>query len=411
MAGSATFSGNIMKWTKKIIATLVLLALLGLLGWSFVPRPIEVEIAETRQGNFMQTIDEDGLTRVRNRYVVSAPLAGRLERITLHEGDSVEKNAVLANISPSIPALLDARTELELQARVGAAEAGKLRAEVRVERALVALAQAQADFDRTSKLASAAFVSPTKLEADRLNVDLNEKEIDTAKQEVHVAEHDLEVARAALVQVRSPTPPTSGKLWQVRAPVAGRVLKLTQQNETVVTTGSALIELGNARDLEAIVDVLTSDAVRIRPGAKVLFERWGGSEELQGRVRLVEPSAFTKISALGVEEQRVNVIIDMVSPSDKWQTVGDGYRIEARIVVDERADATLVPVSALFRDGDQWAVFTISQGRAEKRAVQLGARSGMVAVVEKNLAAGENIIVYPSEAIKDQIKVKVRSRS
>jgi HlyD family secretion protein len=400
-----------MKWTKKLIATLAVLALLGLLGWSFIPRPIEVEIAETRQGSFMQTIDEDGRTRVRNRYVVSAPLAGRLERITLREGDSVEKDAVLAKISPSAPALLDARTEQELKARVGAAEAGKLRAEVRVERALVALAQARADFDRTSKLASAAFVSPTKLEADRLNVTLNEKEIDTAKQEVHVAEHDLEVARAALLQVRSPTPAATEKLWQVRAPVAGRVLKLTQQNETVVNTGSPLLELGNAHDLEAVVDVLTSDAVRIRPGAKVLFERWGGSENLQGRVRLVEPSAFTKISALGVEEQRVNVIIDMVSPSDKWQAVGDGYRIEARIVVDERADATLVPVSALFRDGDQWAVFTISQGHAEKRTVQLGARSGAVAVVEKSLTVGDKIIVYPSEAIKDQIKVKVRSRS
>jgi HlyD family secretion protein len=400
-----------MKWTKKLIATLAVLALLGLLGWSFIPRPIEVEISETRQGNFIQTIDEDGRTRVRNRYVVSAPLAGRLERITLREGDSVEKDAVLAKISPSAPALLDARTEQELKARVGAAEAGKLRAEVRVERALVALAQARADFDRTSKLASAAFVSPTKLEADRLNVTLNEKEIDTAKQEVHVAEHDLEVARAALLQVRSPTPAATEKLWQVRAPVAGRVLKLTQQNETVVNTGSPLLELGNAHDLEAVVDVLTSDAVRIRPGAKVLFERWGGSENLQGRVRLVEPSAFTKISALGVEEQRVNVVIDMVSPSDKWQTVGDGYRIEARIVVDERADATLVPVSALFRDGDQWAVFTISQGHAEKRTVQLGARSGLVAVVEKSLAAGEKIILYPSDAIKDQTKVKVRSKN
>jgi HlyD family secretion protein len=157
--------------------------------------------------------------------------------------------------------------------------------------------------------------------------------------------------------------------------------------------------------------VLTSDAVRIKPGAKVLFERWGGAENLEGRVRLVEPSAFTKISALGVEEQRVNVIIDMVSPPEKWQAVGDGYRVEARIVIDERVDATLVPVSALFRDGEQWAVFGLADGRAVKRSVQLGPRSGLAAVVEKGLQPGDKIIVYPGDAIKDNTKVKVRAKS
>jgi HlyD family secretion protein len=392
-----------MKWTKRIISATLTLALLALLIWSFMPQPIEVETAEATKGRFVQTIDEDGRTRVRNRYVVSAPLAGRLERIALLEGDGVEKNAALANISPSAPALLDVRTEQELKARVGAAEAGKLRAVVRVERTQVALAQARADFERTRKLASESFVSPTKLEADSLNVTLNEKELDTVKQEVHVAEHDLEV--------RNPSTASSGKTWQVRSPVTGRVLKVVQQNETVVNVGTPLLELGNARDLEAVVDVLTSDAVRIKPGAKVLFERWGGAENLEGRVRLVEPSAFTKISALGVEEQRVNVIIDMVSPPEKWQAVGDGYRVEARIVIDERADATLVPVSALFRDGEQWAAFALSQGRAAKRAVQLGPRSGLSAVVDKGLEPGEKIIIYPGDAIKDNAKVKARAKS
>ncbi len=400
-----------MKWIKKILSALLLVALIALLVWSFMPNPIEVEIAEVSKGAFVQSIDEDGRTRVRNRYVVSAPLSGRLERITFLEGDAVEKNAVLANLSPSDPALLDVRTEQELKARVGAAEAGKLRSGVRVERSQVALAQAKADYERTRKLAADSFVSPTKVEADSLNVSLNEKELDTAKQEVHVAEHDLEVARAALMQVRNPSSVSSGKTWQVRSPVAGRVLKVVQQNETVVNVGSPLLELGNARDLEAVVDVLTSDAVRIKPGAKVLFERWGGAETLQGRVRLVEPSAFTKISALGVEEQRVNVIIDMVSSPEKWQAVGDGYRVEARIVIDERADATLVPVSALFRDGDQWAVFALADGRAAKRNVQLGPRSGLAAVVEQGLAPREKIIIYPGDAIKDNAKVKIRAQA
>lgn len=399
-----------MKWTKKIISATLALALVALLVWSFMPQPLEVETAEVAKGAFVQTIDEDGRTRVHNRYVVSAPLAGRLERIALLEGDGVEKNAVLANISPSVPALLDVRTEQELKARVGAAEAGKLRTAVRVERVQVALLQAKADYDRTRKLASESFVSPTKLEADKLNITLNEKELDSAKQEVHVAEHDLDVARAALMQVRNPSAISSGKNWPVRSPVSGRVLKVVQQNETVVNVGTPLLELGNARELEAVVDVLTSDAVRIKPGAKVLFERWGGAENLEGRVRLIEPSAFTKISALGVEEQRVNVIIDITSPPEKWQAVGDGYRVEARIVIDRRADATLVPVSALFRDGEQWAVFALAQSRAVKRNVQLGPRSGLAAVVEQGLQPGEIIIIYPGDAIKDNAKVKVRAR-
>jgi HlyD family secretion protein len=399
-----------MKWIKRTVSVTLVFALLALLGWSFMPRPVEVETAQVSKGRFVLTIDEDGHTQVRNRYVVSAPLVGRLQRITLQEGDAVQKDAVLAAISPTVPALLDARTEQELTARVGAVEAGKLRATVRVERVQVALAQAQADFERTRKLALASFVSPTKLEADRLNVALNEKEVDAAKQEVHVAEHDLEVARAALLQLRSPLPTTPGKLWQVRAPVTGHVLKVVQKNEGVVNVGTPLLELGNARELEVVVDVLTSDAVRIRPGAKVLFDRWGGSESLDGRVRLVEPSAFTKISALGVEEQRVNVIIDMVSPPEKWLAVSDGYRVEARIVIDERLDANLVPVSALFRDGEQWAVFVFSQNRAEKRPVQLGPRGGLVAVVEKSLETGDNVIIYPGDAIKNGVKVKIRAK-
>jgi HlyD family secretion protein len=400
-----------MKWTKRMLSATLALALVALLAWSFMPQPLEVETAEVTKGAFVQTIDEDGRTRVHSRYVVSAPLAGRLERIALLEGDGVEKNAVLANISPAVPALLDVRTEQELKARVGAAEAGKLRAAVRVERVQVALLQAKADYERTRKLASDSFVSPTKLEADKLNVTLNEKELDSARQEVHVAEHDLDVARAALIQVRNPTTSAKGKLWPVRSPVSGRVLKVMQQNESVVNVGTPLLELGNARELEAVVDVLTSDAVRIKHGAKVLFERWGGAENLQGRVRLVEPSAFTKISALGVEEQRVNVIIDMTSPPDKWQAVGDGFRVEARIVIDERADATQVPVSAIFRDGEQWAVFTLAQGRAAKRVVQLGPRSGLAAIVEKGLEAGEKIIIYPGDAIKENAKVKVRAKA
>jgi HlyD family secretion protein len=397
-----------MRSGKGIAAIAATLAVIALLGWAFTPRPVNVETAVARRGPFVQTVDEDGKTRVRDRYVVSAPLAGKLGRIMLKEGDAVERNEVLATLSPSVPALLDARTEQELKARLGAAEASRLRATVRVERAQVALAQARADYQRTRKLAHDAFVSSAKLEADEMVVKLNEKELEASKHEVHVAEHDLEVAQAALIQVRSPSPSTSGKPWEVRSPAAGRVLKVIQQNEVVVAVGAPLLELGNATELDAVVDVLTTDAVRIKQGARVLFERWGGTEALEGRVRLVEPSAFTKISALGVEEQRVNVIIDITSAPLKWQAVGDGYRVEARIVVDSRDDAVQVPVSALFHDGEKWALFAVREGRAVKRSVHLGPRSGRDAVVEQGVEPGENIVAYPSDAVKDGVRVKIR---
>lgn len=399
-----------MPWLKRTLLLLLGIALIGAVVMALRPKPVPVEVAEVKRGRFEQVIEEDGKTRVRDRYVVSAPLAGKLRRIRLKAGDEVKQGMALAVIEPAAPALLDVRTERELSERVGAAEAAKLRAVAAVERAGAALEQAGADLARARKLAEKGFVAATQLEQAELAVKLNGRELEAARHAEHAAEHDVATARAALLRMKQEAAGgrPSGQVWEVRSPVAGRVLKVVQESEGAVALGAPLLEIGEPSDLEMAVDVLTTDAVRIAPGMFVRIERWGRGEPLAGRVRRVEPSAFTKISALGVEEQRVNVIIDFVSPREQWQALGDGYKVDARIVTASLDNALKVPVSALFREGEQWSVFVVEGGRARKRAVQISRRSGPEAIVDKALQPGEWVVVYPGDAVKDGVRVKIR---
>lgn len=394
------------KPTRWIVAAAGLLTVVSLI---IRPQPVSVEVAPVVQGTFIQTVDEDGKTRVRERYTVSAPLEGTLERLHLKAGDPVEQGMLLAIIHPKAPALLDVRVEQELRERLGAAEATKEGSRAAVERAHAALSQANADYERTRKLAERGLLPPARLEHDELTVKLATKDLQAAQFENQAAEHQVEMARAALLRVQKPVKANSeaNQRWEIRSPVLGRVLRVFQESEGVVTVGAPLLELADPSDLEVVVDVLTTDAVHISPGAKVWFERWGGTEAVEGRVRLVEPSAFTKISALGIEEQRVNVVIDVVSQSERWRSVGDGYRVDARIVIFQADNVVQVPVGALFRDGEMWAVFTVSQGKARKRAIHVSRRGGTTALVEKGIAPGENIIVYPSDAVQDGVRVVV----
>jgi HlyD family secretion protein len=398
-----------MRWTKRILGIVAVIAVLTVLVMAFMPQPGLVEISTVTRGSFQQTIDEDGKTRVRERYVVAAPLAGRLQRIELKAGDAVEKGTLLALIMPSMPALLDVRTERELEERLGAAEAEKLRSSASVERAQVALDQANADAARTRKLIAKGFVSPTQLEHDELTVKLHTKELAAAQFEDHAAEHQLEEARAALLRLQTGTPPSkpSNAAWEVLSPLSGRVLKVLHESESDVPLGEALLELADPADLEVVVDVLSTDALQIPPGATVHIERYGGAP-LQGRVRLIEPSAFTKVSALGVEEQRVNVLIDITSPREQWLTLGDGYKVDTRIVIFSAENVLKVPVSALFREGDNWAVFVARDGHAQKRTVQIAKRNGLEALVEKGLDVGMQVIVYPGDAVHDGVRIKAR---
>lgn len=396
-----------VRWTKRVLLLLSGIAVLTLLVISFLPQPVQVEMAPVVRGAFEQTVDEDGITRVRERYTVSAPLSGRLLRIRLKVGDAVQRGGLLAVMVPGVPALLDVRTERELQARLSAAQDEHLRAKAALQRAKAALDQAMADLERTRQLAKENLVSPVQLERDELAVQMNTREWEAAQFAVNVAEHQVELARAALLRAQQGAAGNAvGERLEIRSPVAGRVLRVFQESEGMVAVGTPLLDLADPSDLEILVDVLTTDAVQIRPGMPVRIEQYGESLPLGGRVRLIEPSAFTKVSALGVEEQRVNVLIDITSPKEQWKDLGDGYRVEARIIVFSQMDAVKVPVGALFREGDRWAVFVVSDGRAYKRIVQIGRRSGAWAAVEQGLEPGEQVIVYPSDAVREGVRVK-----
>jgi HlyD family secretion protein len=427
-----------MKRKTWFVLIAVVIALALSLAWAFAPRPVEVELAPVTLGHFEATIDEDAKTRIADRYVVSAPLAGRAARIALREGDTVEAGAMVVSMAPVLSPLLDERSTREASARVEGAQAQLARAAVRIERARVGVELARIELRRSEQLAKDGFIAPTKLDGDRLALQAASKEQDTAVQERHIAEHDVEQARAALMAMRQPAGST-GKGFAVRSPVAGQVLRVVQKSEGTVALGTPLVEVGNTDQLDIVAELLTTDALRAAPGTLVRVERWGGPGVLEGRVRRVEPAAFTKVSALGVEEQRVNVIIDLTSPRAMWQALGDGFRVSVRIVVLAQEQALQVPASAVFPlpydapktdaarpsaaqggDGDRgaaqrrlaedqpMAVFVIDNGRAKLTPVTLQARNGSAAWIGKGLSAGATVVIYPPAAVRDGVRVKDR---
>jgi len=383
----------------------VLAALALLVAWALRPQAVAIETAEVVRGTFEQTVSYDGKTRVRERYVVSAPLAGRLERIALRAGDTVEKDQVLALLTPTAPAFLDARTSRELQGRIGAVQALHARARAETAKSAAQRDQAQADLERQARLAKEGFVSETAREQAGLALRTAERTLDAARYAEDAARHELAQARAALALYQSGE---AGAKWEVTSPVKGTVLKVVQESEGAVALGAALIELADPKGLEAVVDVLSQEAVGIRPGMPARIELGQGVAPLAARVRLVEPAAFTKISALGVEEQRVNVVLDFAAPLDRLQTIGDGFRVDAHVVVFRQENALKAPVGALFRDGAGWAVFAVDGERARKRAVKVPRRNGTEAMLEDGLQPGERVVVYPSDALKDGARVSVR---
>jgi HlyD family secretion protein len=385
-------------------------ATLALLSWAFAPRPVDVEVAAVVRGHFEASVDEDAKTRLRERYMVSAPLAGLLARVTLREGDAVTAGTTVAMLTPALSPMLDERTLREQQARVQVTQARVSQVGARIERAQVTLLQATNDADRSAQLAGQGFVSPTRLEADRLAVLVARKELDAARQEGQVARHEVEQARAALILVRGG--PSASHGFAVRAPIDGQVLRVAQASEGAVTLGAPLLELGETRDLEVVAELLTTDAMRTAPGRRVVIERWGGDTDLEGQVRRIEPAAFTKVSALGVEEQRVRVLIDITSPRERWRLLGDGFRVGVRLITTDVTQAVMVPVGAVFPQPAPlggMAVFALRQGRARLVPVRIGARNGVHAWVEEGLAEGDTVIVYPAAAVREGARVAVRS--
>lgn len=382
----------------------LLLAVL-LLVWAFWPQATEVELGAVSRGPFERAVQEDGKTRLRERYVVSTPLTGRVQRLALKQGDTVTRDAVLATLWPVMPGLLDERARQEQNERIGAMEAAVRRASANVERAKAALDQAVADLKRSETLAQQGFVSPTQNETGRLTVRLRQKELDSARQEEDATGHELAQARIA-IRTFAQGGSTTQRSWAIKSPVTGKVLKVSQQSESLVQAGTPLLELGDPGDLEVVVDLLTEDAAQVKPGTLATLANWGSPQSLQARVRLVEPAAFTKISALGVEEQRVNVVLDILSPREQWSALGDGYKADVRIVVQTEKDALKVPVSALFPSGARAALYAVEGGRARLHEVEVLARNGSEAWVRSELAPGTEVILFPPSSLKDGERVQ-----
>lgn len=395
---------------QRLLLLAALLVLLAGLVYAFVPRPIEVEVATVTRGPLQVTVNEDGKTRIKERYIVSTPLGGRLLRVELHPGDAVEAGkTLLTTLEPNDPELLDPRTRAQAEARVKAAEATRHRAGPQLERARTAHEFAKTELDRAQRLYRENTLSHQELDNAEQKERTTAEELKSAQFAVQIADYELELARAALLRT-TPGSSRASDAWHfpILAPINGRVLRVFQESSTVVSAGARLLELGDPADLEVEVDVLSADAVKIKTGAKVFLEHWGGDAPLPGRVRVVEPSGFLKISALGVEEQRVNVIVDFTDPPAWRGSLGDAYRAEARIVIWEGANVLKVPTGALFREGEDWAVFTVTNGKARLQRVTLGHRNDLDAEVRVGLVEGTQIIVHPSDKVETGGKVLAR---
>lgn len=381
----------------------------GGLWFAFMPGPVPVELTRVTRGPLRVTIDEDGRTRIKERYVVSAPLGGQLRRIELHPGDCVKAGETpIAVIEPLEPELIDPRTRAQLEARLRAAEAQLQLAGPRVERMRAAHDLAQIEWGRAEKLFDQRAAARQEIDRAREAARAAAEDLKAAEYGRQIAGFELEQARAALL--RTTREGRDGGAWALRicSPIDGRVLRVFQEDAAVLVPGTRLVELGDPADLEAEIDVLSSDAVQIRPGARVLFEHWGGDAPLEGRVRVVEPAGFLKISALGVEEQRVNVIADFLAPPAQRGALGDAYRVEARIVVWESAGVLQVPVGALFRSQGRWAVFAARDRRARVASVEVGHSNGRETEIIRGLAEDDSIVIHPSDKIADGVKIVVR---
>jgi HlyD family secretion protein len=382
-------------------------ALLAALAWGFWPRPVLVEVATVSRGPLQVTIEEEGRTRVKDRFVISAPVAGYLRRIELDVGDALTEGQTVAVLEPLRPEVLDPRSRARAEAQIAAAQASLEGAVTKAVAARAAAKFARDEYARKQKLRASETISQTLLEEAETQARQTTAEEQSAQFNVEVARFDLEAARTALQYSLADDTATRPVTVELHAPTASRVLRVNHESEGVVSAGEDLIEIGDPAQLEIAVDVLSQDAVQIRPQARVLFYRWGGDAPLEGVVRTVEPAGFTKISALGVEEQRVWVIADLVSPRTEWQFLGDGYRVEANFILWENPDVLQAPASALFHYDGGWAVFVVEGGRARRRRVEVGHRNGLVAEILSGLRAGDRVITHPDDRIEAGVRVQV----
>ncbi len=413
-------------WWKRMVWGLVaLLVVLGLvyLWW---PSPQAVDVGQVGRGPLVVTVDEDGHTRVRERYTVSATVAGNLERVRREVGEFVEAGGVLATIHPAKAPLLDPRSRAQAEAMVETAQASVSQAQVAVEQAEQADQYARREADRLRGVYRAGGLTQQRAEQAEFEAEQARTRLEAARAAVRVAREQLAQAQAALDAGQDGTasepetmenmqgqavgggPVESAAAVEIRAPVAGTVLQLLQESAAPVQMGTPILELGDPEQLEIVVDVLTTEAVGIKSGAPAQIEQWGGGQHVQAVVRHIEPAAFTRVSSLGVEEQRVNVILDIVEAPEVWRTIGDGFRVEARIVTWEGEDVLKVDASAVFRSPQGWAAYRIVDGRARLTLVEPGARTDREVQILSGLDAGDTVILYPGDTVTDGVRVEAR---
>jgi HlyD family secretion protein len=395
-----------MKRSFRIVVAVLLLALVAGAFLAVRPQPVPVDVARASRGLLEQVVDDEGRARIRERYTVSAPVAGTLARIDLHEGDLVEPGGVVARLLPLASPLLDPEARKAAEQRLAAALDSFDQAKATVDRAELASTQTARDLERAASLAKTGALPQAQLDEASTDARIRAAELASARFAAKVAAHEIEQARAAVARYRPGS--STSEQFEISSPVHGQVLHVLHQSEGVVEAGAALMEVGDPGALEIVADVLSQDAVSIKPGMRARVVHWGGARALAAKVRRVEPAAFTKTSALGVEEQRVNVLLDPDGPADGWRELGDGFAVEVQITVWSRQDVVQLPTSALFRQGERWALFVATGHRATLRAVAPGHRGPLETEIEGGVAPGEEVIIHPGPGVHDGVRVEVR---
>jgi len=395
---------------RLIIWGLLLLAVALGVAYALWPRPVPVDLHAAKRGPLTVSIDEEGETRIEDIYEVSTPVTGRLLRVDKEAGDEVRANLdVIAELQPIDPEFLDLRTEAEMRASVQAARAARDLAEANISRARAELEFATADLARARELAGRETVSKRQLDQAKLAFDTKKAELVTAEATLEMRTHELERARSQLI---SPAELVNRRdacaCIPLHAPVDGKILRVLKKSEGVLPAGTTIAEVGDPRNLEIVVDLLSADAVKVAPGLKVVIDDWGGEEPLNGVVRRVEPFGFTKVSALGIEEQRVNVVIDLTGPPEAYAKLAHGFRVEVSIVLWQGSDVLTLPLTALFREDGDWAVFAVEDGRARVRKVTVGHANGLEVEITDGLKAGDTVVLHPGNNVEDGVAVTAR---
>lgn len=395
-----------MRLLRRGLLGVFALATAALVAWALRPTAIPVELGSATRGPLAVVVEESGRTRVKDRFVVSAPVSGNLSRVALDPGDAVQEGDVLAEIAPALSPLLDPRARAEAEGRLGAALSAAGQARAQTARAQAALEQARQDLKRAQALARGGAATSQEVDQFAFAERMRREELASAEYAGKIAQEEVRSARAALGAESEAR--RTAKHAEVVAPVSGQVLVVQRRSAGVVQAGEPLLEVGDPAALEVVVDLLTTDAVNVRPGSVVTLTGWGGQKALGGRVARVEPSGFTRPSALGVDEQRVNVVIALTDPRETWSQLGDGYRVEARLVLWEADVVTKVPQGAVFRHGDAWAVFRAEGGTARLTPVRIGHRGEAEVEILEGLEAGAMLVLHPGDRVKDGVRISTK---